>query len=278
MMRRILVGLDGSEFSDAAVQLGIQWARQSGALLAGLGIIDKPTIERPEALPVGGSHYKQERDEIVLAEARDRVERFLKQFSERCTGASVAWSVLEDTGNPYEQILLEAQRYDLILLGQQTYFHFATQAETCETLRKVLKSSPRPVVTVPRKLGDGSAVVIAYDGSLQAARALQAFQALHLHGSQPVHVVSVNESYVEAIRRGERAIDFLGAHDIEAFNHPILLTKGSTAESLLEQVRELDACFLVMGAYGQPTLREFVLGSVTRSLLKDCQVPIFLYH
>ena len=33
-----------------------------------------------------------------------------------------------------------------------------------------------------------------------------------------------------------------------------------------------------MGAYGQPVLREFLIGSVTRTILKECPVPVFCYH
>ncbi len=33
-----------------------------------------------------------------------------------------------------------------------------------------------------------------------------------------------------------------------------------------------------MGAYGQPSLREFFLGSVTRRMLAECPVPLFLFH
>jgi len=35
---------------------------------------------------------------------------------------------------------------------------------------------------------------------------------------------------------------------------------------------------IVMGGYGQPVLREFFLGSVTRTLLAESPVPLFLYH
>jgi nucleotide-binding universal stress UspA family protein len=33
-----------------------------------------------------------------------------------------------------------------------------------------------------------------------------------------------------------------------------------------------------MGAYGQPVLREFIVGSATRKALEECPVPLFLYH
>jgi nucleotide-binding universal stress UspA family protein len=50
------------------------------------------------------------------------------------------------------------------------------------------------------------------------------------------------------------------------------------AEVILDQVRQYQARLLVLGAYGQSTLREFFLGSVTRTVLQHSHVPLFLYH
>src|SRR2546430_15366409 len=108
-----------------------------------------------------------------------------------CTQAGVAFKLLEDEGLPANRIVLEAQRYDLILLGRKTYFHFETVDEPDPTLFQVLKHSPRPVVTVPSApLREEGAVLVAYDGSLQASRALQAFESLGIGAGRPVEVVS----------------------------------------------------------------------------------------
>jgi nucleotide-binding universal stress UspA family protein len=277
MLKSILIGLDGSAYSTAAVELGIQWARQFDALLVGLGVIDEPTIRGPEPVPLGGVYYKRHRDDVRMHEAQVKVEQFLERFTMRCAEAGVPSKLLEDVGLPWEQILVEAQRYDLIFLGQHTYFHFETQQSPCETLHKVLKNSPRPVVTTPEKLTDGSAILIAYDGSLQAARALHAFQASGLHDRQEVHIISVAEEHAEAARHADRAAEFLRFHEVRAEVHP-LASLAPPAEVILEQVRQREAGLLVMGAYGQPTLREFFLGSVTKTLLKETTIPLFLYH
>ena len=50
------------------------------------------------------------------------------------------------------------------------------------------------------------------------------------------------------------------------------------AEVILGKIRYLEASLLVMGAYGQPVLREFFLGSVTRTVLKESPVPVFCSH
>ena len=66
MLQSLLVGVDGSEYSEAAVELGIRWAQRSGTVLVGLGIIDAPTISKPQPVPLGGSAYKMHRDASLL--------------------------------------------------------------------------------------------------------------------------------------------------------------------------------------------------------------------
>lgn len=277
MLRTILIGLDGSAYSHNAIELGIRWAKEHGSLLAGLGIVDEPTIRKPAAVPLGGASFKEERDEAVLELARRQVETFLQHFMQRCAEAGVAAERIADVGEPYEQILWEAQAHDLIILGKQTYFHFQTQEGPCETLKKVLKNSPRPVVTVPEKLFEGETIVVAYDASLQAARALYGLEASGVARKRMVHVVSVDPKIKESVRRADMAVQFLKHHELRAEAHPVATTEPPAAV-LLQQAARLNADLLVMGAYGQPTLREFFLGSMTRSLLKETTIPLFLFH
>jgi nucleotide-binding universal stress UspA family protein len=275
MLKNILIGLDGSAFSDSAVELGFRWARQFNAFLIGLGVVDEPSVRDSGAVPSGASGGGSV--DAGADEARRRVAEFLERFAIRCLEASVPAKLVEKVGLPSERILLEAQRYDLILLGQQSYFQAATHQSPCATLEKVLRNSPRPVVTVPAKLADGTSVVVAYDGSLQAARAVQAFQALGLDRSEPVHVVSVAAEHATAARHADRAVEFLRSHEINVTPRP-LASAAPPAEVILEQARQLGARLLVMGAYGQPAIREFFFGSVTRTVLKESPVPLFLYH
>ncbi len=55
MLRSILVGLDGSDFSESAVELGIDWARRHNALLVGVGVAtaESPAATEPVSATVG---------------------------------------------------------------------------------------------------------------------------------------------------------------------------------------------------------------------------------
>jgi nucleotide-binding universal stress UspA family protein len=276
MLRSILVGLDGSEHSDSALELGIRWARRFDALLVGIGVIDEPGLHGLEEYLVEESYF-QGLNKTLLAETQRHVERSLGRYARRCAEAGVAFKELEDVGTPYVQILMEAQRYDLIVLGHHTHFQFGFGDEPDVTLSKVLAECPRPVVSVPDGRGDGEAVLIAYDGSLQAARALAAFESSGLGQGRKVHVLSVADSKKDSARWAERAVEFLGFHEVRAESMAVE-SSGSPVEVILESARMVDAGLLVMGAYGQPVLREFFLGSVTRSVLEKSPVPVFLYH
>jgi nucleotide-binding universal stress UspA family protein len=283
MLARILIGLDVPNHVNPLTDLGIRWAKQFGATLVGLGIVDEPGIRAIEpAWPVGG---KPGRDPIYymgyearLADVHRQADEVLEQFATQCIEKGVAHAEVKAVGSPHERIAEEAQSCDLILLARGSHFRFiAGDVEGNETLKRVLKDAPRPIVNVPAKIDAGDSIVVAYDGSLQSARALASFQASGLGESGKVHVVSIDASANEAARRCERARAFLSYHNLESVAHT-LPTSTPPEQVILDQIRDLNAGLVVMGAYGQPVLREFFVGSVTRKLLEKSPVPLFLDH
>ena len=283
MPGRILIGLDAPKHGAVVAELGIRWAQRSGATLVGLGIVDEPGIRAIEpAWPVGGTpgvdpvYYMGY--EARLAVVHRQVEQLLEQFAARCAQAGVAHVEVKAVGSPHELIAAEAQSCDLVLLARGSHFHFTSRDDDAdEILKKVLKDVPRPIVVVPATPFPDGPIVIAYDGSLQAARALAAFQTTGLGESREVHIVSVDPSAAVAAEHAERAREFLSHHQIEAV--PVVLESSAPpAKVILEQIGRLNAGLLVMGAYGQPGLREFFLGSVTRTLLQETPVPLLLFH
>ncbi len=283
MIRSILIGLDTSEHVGALAEMGIRWGRRFDATLVGLAIVDEPGIRALEPLgPVGGTPgvnpvYYVGYDNR-MAEHRQKVERLLAEFAECCGRAGVAHEEVTGEGSPHELIEREAGARDLILMAMQSHFCFTAHEDEADDglLKRVLKDTPRPVVVVPDGPAPEGPVAIAYDGSLQAERVLAALESTGLAGAGPVHVISADTDPAEASRRAERARHFLAQHRVEAVAHP--LGSSTPAVAILEEARRLGAGLLVMGAYGQPVLREFFLGSVTRSILAACPIPMFLYH
>jgi nucleotide-binding universal stress UspA family protein len=276
MLKTILIGLDGSPYSETALELALDWGQRFAAMLVGLAVIDEASLGRPRMPPAGMAPAGVRWGEPVLADARRKAEAFLGRFSVRCARAGVACKVLEDTGLPWEEIVRESQRYDLVLLGKRTYFHVGTDEKVDDTLHQVLRHGARPVVTAPEVLG-GRGVIVAYDGDVAAARAAQALAATGLDEGEEVHVVTIDPDFTAAATSAGRAAEFLGYHGIKAEARPVG-TAMPPATVLLDQVRQLNPRLLVMGAYGRPRWEEFVFGSTTRALLKASPVPLLLSH
>jgi nucleotide-binding universal stress UspA family protein len=278
-----LIGLDSTASRTSLVELAVRWARQSSATLVGLAIVDEPGIRAIEpAFPVGGTpgvdpvYYVGYESRLTEAEAS--AASILQDFSAVCSASEVAHAQIKAVGSPVAMIEEEAQCCDLILIAQRPRFRFSQRDKTSDdTLFALLKNAPRPIVAVPEVSASLGSVLVAYDGSLQASRALAAFEATELGERVPVHILSVDRSAFDAARHAEQARRFLAHHGIEA--HPLTIESSlDPAAVIQEQIRRLGASLLVMGACGQPVLREFFVGSVTRRMLKESDIPLFLFH
>jgi nucleotide-binding universal stress UspA family protein len=283
MPSRILIGLDSLAHVDLLTAQGIRWAQRAGATLVGLGIVDEPGIRaREPRTPVGGTPgidpvyyigYKAR-----LAEVHQKIEQLLERFTARCSEAGAAHVELKGVGPPSELIAGEARSCDMVILARGSHFHFTAQGDDSdEIVRRVLKDPPRPIVVVPATPSKDGPVLIAYDGSPQAARALAAFQAAEPANPGVLHILSVSSRAIEAAQNAEQAREFLSRHNVVAVAHA-LQSSAPPAKVILEQIGRLNAGLLVMGAFGKPALREFILGSVTRTVLHNTPVPLFLFH
>jgi nucleotide-binding universal stress UspA family protein len=275
VLRSILVPLDGSPQSAAAVDLAIRWGAQFGARLVGVGVVDEPTILKAEPVPLGAFSYKEMRDQARLEDARSRVHQFLGEFEAQCAGCGVSAGTVDATGDPVDRILREAQRCDLVMIGRDTNFHFETQDYPDKTMASILRASARPVVVVPPEPASGRGVMVAYGGGREVARALQIFQLLGLAAGEPVHLVSVQREGWEASDMAGLAADYLAAHGTK---HDLLELKsdGSPADTLLAHLRTQRPRVLVMGAQGHHPVRDLFVTSVTRAVLMESPVPTFV--
>jgi nucleotide-binding universal stress UspA family protein len=275
MIRSILVALDGSPEGRSAVDLAIEWGRRFRAGLVGLGVLDAPSITRPEPVSLGATGFKRERDEMRLAGAHQRVLGFLGDFQERCLNEGVPCTLIEDVGRPDEQIVREAQSCDVVMVGRETNFRADTQEHDDETLGRVIRACPRPVVVVPTVPVGGSGVLVAYGGGREVARTLQDFTNLGLAGGEIVDLIAVGLTEKDCQGPLRHASEYLTAHGVTYRAHPIV-SDSPPASAILAEVAFRKPRLLVMGAYGRHPVRDLFVTSVTRAVMAETPVPVFI--
>lgn len=275
MLRSLLIGVNGSEWSRAAVEIGLGWARGSNVSVTFLGIVDVEGITGGESVPAGAGGFKAERDAKLVAAARDRVESALGEATARAAELGVEARAHVVEGPPPERLGQEMQRHDLLLIGKRAVPKTDRDPAPSETMTEILHQAARPIVVTSGPASDAAPVLIAYDGSIQAARTLKSFVNSGLYAAHPTHIVGVSDNQEEMREKLRRASDFLAAHGREAETHALSVGSG-VPETLHDYIDRVSPKLLVMGVYGQSRVKEMLFGSVTRTLLDTVHVPMFL--
>lgn len=277
MLKRILVVLDGSTAGRLAKNYAIHLAQATGASLTGVGVLDIHWIMASQAEPLGGAAFKIHRDQEILKQHHKRIQDMLNHFKTLCQEKGVAHSVSEVEGFPSTEIEVLSESHDLIVVGRTTDFNFDLDVDTDFTVRHIIRDNPRPIVVVTEAIDLEKKVLIAYDGSLQAARSLHMYLLLGISTNQRVHILSISKQLKEAEIVAQRAKEMCAAHGIDA-EIEALASKKSPEDIIQEKAKELGASLLVMGAHGSRGLREFLFGTTTEHLLKNSKVSLFIHH
>jgi nucleotide-binding universal stress UspA family protein len=141
--------------------------------------------------------------------------------------------------------------------------------------------SGRPVVLIPREwkrdtLGD--TVLVAWKPTREATRAI-ADAAPFISGAKTVTIATVDGELDDD--RQEPGYDVSRRLASAGANVAVrnIASQGRATEiAIAEEARTLGADLIVMGGYGHARIAEFVFGGVTRSLSRDCPVPILMSH
>lgn len=147
-------------------------------------------------------------------------------------------------------------------------------------IEKLLTQSGRPLLLVPRRCEAFQCrrAIVAWDGSAKAARAANDAVPL-LRCADAVEVVSVlGEKDLPGGTSGAELAMHLVRHGVNASAENLTLRDGDVAQTLRDAALQQSADLIVMGAFVHSRLRELTLGGVTQSLLKKCDVPLFMSY
>ena len=272
----ILVHLDASPRARIRLDLAVALARQHRAHLTALHVIDV-------ALPVmalgdGGGAVIAELMEQMRQTALKAGAQLQAAFQEaiRREGIMGEWRQVE--GSAAELVALHGRYADLLVLGQDD-----PESDHAGLLEAVLFDSGRPVLAIPFA-GTfpqiGRRVLVGWNASREASRAVHDALPL-LAKAESACVFLANPKRGLGAHGEEPGADIarhLARHGLKVEVAKAVADDVADSALLLNHASDMGADLLVMGAYGHSRLREFILGGVTRSLLREMTVPVLLSH
>jgi len=276
--RTILVHLDDSARCAARIDLAADIAAHQGGHLIGFA----PTgwVEMPAGIghAVGGTNYVQLSFEHLLQRAQRVSASFTGRLAAQHAGLSYESRVHE--GDPVGGIIRMARVSDLVVVGQ-------TEDEAAASVppdfpQRVVLGAGVPVLVVPyagRFDTVGRRVLVAWDGSREAARALGASLPLLARASHVHAAVFDRKGRPEGVHgwQLEYLRQWFARHGVDA-SVARETTEIGIGEAVLSRAADVSADLLVLGAYGHSRVAEFVLGGVTRTILSGMTVPVLMAH
>jgi nucleotide-binding universal stress UspA family protein len=281
--RKLLVPLNGTERDNQVLAAAFDIAKAFKAHVASIYVRPDPA----EMLPFLGEGISAGVLQEIMDAARasavraaaaaratlDQQARLHGAGTEGTAGLSASFSLRD---GPADLVIAdEARLADLVVFplpGGDAHVALRQMVET------TLLNGRSPVLLVPAtpKPLHGTKAVVAWDGSATAARAVAAAIPL-LKASPAIEIISVSRDSIETAEM-DRLRDYLRLHGLSATEHGINPGSQSTGAVVLDAAHRAAAGVLVLGGYGHSRWRELVLGGVTRHVLAEADLPVFMAH
>ena len=276
--KTILVHVDHSRHTPQRIRVAAEIALRDNAHLVGLAmtgvsryLLDSDTVDQQE--PVLLTHISALKKQAE--QALEKYEQLVRQMG------VLSWEKRLVDDEPAGGVSLEARYADLVVLGQ---------TDTDEVLPAMMSDFPeyvvmyagRPVLIVPYAGSFehiGKKILVAWDGSMEASRAINGALPF-LRQAHEVKVVVFNADKQVNVHGEQPGADialYLARHGV---NVDVLqeTTDQDSGNALLSLAADTFADLLVMGCYAHSRFREVLLGGASRTVLESMTLPVLMAH
>lgn len=218
-----------------------------------------------------------------MEERQEDVNRLLHRVEETklfCADLSAEVASAYAEGVWASEVIARYARYtDLAVIGPDLL-----KGELARpALNGTLFESARPVLVIPensRSTLRPKTILLAWDSRQEAARAAR--EALEvMKTAENVHVTLVDPDAAPEANGAEPGADvalYLARHGVKVKVDQLPSAGRTVSAALQRHALDIGADMIVMGAYGHSWMRERIFGGVTRTMIEEAKVPLFMAH
>ena len=284
-MKSILIAVDESKSSKAALNVGVALAKICGAKVKGLYVEDIMRLLEWQPVElmgaaVGGTsatlHSKPTLEEVevekqFIAEAG----RLKKSFEEECKKFAVNYEFFTKRGKIHEIVEQMTKTVDLVVVGKRGKTYPENSREPGPVTEDLLRSTTRPVLVVPENAKVNNKILIAYDGSQNSQRALNTGATFAKLLNLELIVISIANDIDTAQKPLDEAKEFLTPYELKA-TYIVDFGASMPWKGITDQIKIFDPGLIVLGAFGENKLIELIFGSTTKNVLMEATCPVLL--
>jgi len=281
-MTYVTACIDGSASAPAVCDYA-SWASQRlNAPLTLLHVLDQR--QYPVSVDLSGNIGLGSREQLLdqlaaLDEQRNKLALeqglvMLAAAKERAIAAGVSsLETKQRHGDLLESLRELESDIRLLVIGRQGESSDGAELHVGSQLESVIRIMHRPVLVTPTSFKKPESVMLAFDGGATTRKGVEMLAASPLLRGLPIHLVMVGTETTENAVQMEAACSTLASagHKVHA-----VIRAGEVEPALHTYQEEHGIDLLVMGAYGQSRIRQFLVGSTTAHLLRTTTSPLLL--
>ncbi len=276
MIKNILIPLDGSEHSKAALDYAIWLAQGFDGMLIGQHVIDTVSLDGTFFHDVSGSMGFEPYLDLStkMREIFDeRGKLILENFREICAAKNVRARTFLDTGLIANEICERAKVADLVVIGHRGVNEGFTAGMLGSTAETIIRKCPRPIFVSTERFNSIANPLLAYDGSQRASSAMESAAEFCTVLKLPLTVLTIGREEAAAQAISQQAKAYLGSYAIDVKYD---IDRGYPEQKIIEYLVNLKYDLLFIGAHGHRRIIKMVLGSTTEYVLRNAPCPVFL--
>ena len=274
-IKNLLIAYNGTESSDAALELALHMRDKYDAHLTGL-LAHTPGVMNQASVAWIPKDVQEKVAQAQVQNAKDIEAKFKQRIASSSAKDKIHWVTKRGDGDP--TLARCARLYDLTIIGRYDAVLGEDQPELHPDM--IAMVSGRPVLLVPRDYDISSFnehAVLAWDGKRAAARALSDAMQI-LETKSLVKIVTISDGEVDSCMPDINIETALQRHGVKTERVHLERKGKSVGKCLLKYLEKSEANLLVMGAYEHSKFRQSIIGGVTSSVLKKAKVPIIVSH
>lgn len=281
-MSNVMACIDGSANAPAVCDYAAWASLRLDAPLTFLHMLDSARYPTRPAL--SGNNGLGSREQLLeeLADldaqrARLALEEgrlMLEAAGRRASAAGViAPQLCQRHGELVDALGEQEHDIDLLVIGRQGEASGNLGLLVGSQLESVIRTVQRPILVCPASFKTPGSLLLAWDGSATAQAMIERLSASPLLAGLPCHLLLVGAASEATRSQLDEAATRL--HQA-GFAVTTTIRSGEVEESLLAYLAEHAIDLLVMGAYGHSRMRQYLVGSTTSNLLRDCPSALLI--
>ncbi|MGI0118439.1 universal stress protein [Zooshikella sp. RANM57] len=280
---KVLACIDGSRYSTAVCDYSVWASQRINAPLKLLHNIEHHQI--PGMVDLSGSiglgsqeklldeltTLEQQRSKLLVQQGKI----MLDAAKSRAEQAGIEDIIAKQRHGSLTESLIELEdEIRVLVLGIRGEGHKDDGKHIGAHLETIIRSLHKPILVVNKEFTEPKRIMLAYDGSEAAQKALDMIANRPLFKGLPCHVVYANpnpEKHTsDCLPNAARKLEEAG---IEVITTSL---EGKPEDVICAYQTEHQIDLTVMGAFGHTRIRELLLGSFTAKMLAATQKPLLL--